>query len=763
MQPTTPLVPISPSSPPPPPLPEPPIYTNPPPAYEPPLACSRRLAPLPPTPSEEEAGYFTDEDEDDTARGYRDSESEDEGDHERGLLDTALVRRGAAAPPRARILTGWCAGNLFFGLFGTQLVLAYLGTLVLPSEEQVHVGSVGKLFHGDCGYVDNIDAARRALLAVVSVGMLTAVSYTAQIICAPTRNEVDKLHAAHEYADIGLLSRRNLRNLSLRRKTHVAMDYTAAVVTESFLHSDPGFDNVRHSYDPWPAQTQHSISSPMVMTSDVYRIFSERKGVWEVLSPDQCISAYVDDYRTKYRHLLAVTRDQDASGGSGGMLELGVMKQWQFESGNIWMCRVTERERPYYAEDWGCNPRRLSGSDWRLGRREYKVDHCLAERLPADREPQCKIGAHRPIFLVASAGVMLLAAIIWETLFLSVAKESRMGPLLLTPGDAIESFLETQDETTEGMSTFSKLDFEYWDSLPAPSSPRVWLHDDEPWRAYAAVSRMTWTTYDLLIVFAFIGTIVPWAVLMINHDTNLADMSVRNMFRMGLGQTNPISLLDKSPPFIFGTFIAAAGLVLWSICFLLLQNILASISLTAEVSAYAFSRKGLRCSRYVRGQVCSGVYLSISPRIATKVFFLATATAYILSSSLFNVNITYLNTELVVKEWNGRGTLYTIGWSSPAFILMYIFTPLLLAVPYLFGKKWLRWGAPPCMGGCSASISAACHAGTGAGDKGVKWGVCERRGAGEVRRCGFSGGRVKRVSKRVNGGCQTSMEVTAYA
>ena len=57
---------------------------------------------------------------------------------------------------------------------------------------------------------------------------------------------------------------------------------------------------------------------------------------------------------------------------------------------------------------------------------------------------------------------MLFAIIIiWETLFQSIAKQSRMDPLLLTSGNAIESFLENQDEKMEGVSTFSKCGFGY--------------------------------------------------------------------------------------------------------------------------------------------------------------------------------------------------------------------------------------------------------------------------------------------------------------
>lgn len=64
----------------------------------------------------------------------------------------------------------------------------------------------------------------------------------------------------------------------------------------------------------------------MKTTLDLYELFSEQKRAWEALSPDQC-TAYADDCRTKYGHLLATTKkDPGAEGGSGGMLELGVMR-----------------------------------------------------------------------------------------------------------------------------------------------------------------------------------------------------------------------------------------------------------------------------------------------------------------------------------------------------------------------------------------------------------------------------------------------------
>ena len=91
----------------------------------------------------------------------------------------------------------WLAyGSLFFGLFGTQLVLA-CSRVLLPSEEQANVGSVGKVYSSDCRRIDST-----ATMAVLSVSVLTTITWVAQIICVLARDEVDKLHAVHGYADL---------------------------------------------------------------------------------------------------------------------------------------------------------------------------------------------------------------------------------------------------------------------------------------------------------------------------------------------------------------------------------------------------------------------------------------------------------------------------------------------------------------------------------------------------------------------------------
>jgi len=56
------------------------------------------------------------------------------------------------------------------------MVLACFGALLLPSEEQADLGFVGNVYSGDCRYVDGTDTVHRALLAVLLIGVLTAIT-----------------------------------------------------------------------------------------------------------------------------------------------------------------------------------------------------------------------------------------------------------------------------------------------------------------------------------------------------------------------------------------------------------------------------------------------------------------------------------------------------------------------------------------------------------------------------------------------------------
>lgn len=139
-----------------------------------------------------------------------------------------------------------------------------------------------------------------------------------------------------------------------------------------------------------------------------------------------------------------------------------------------------------------------------------KVDYCLAQ--PIDH--LCRIGVSNSILLTVTICFMVklfsCAVVVWKLPMIS----------LVTPGDAIESFISFPDKITEGLGTLEiedsqRLEFgprQLWSSEIDPDltpaiRPRRW--NSKPRRLAAMIPRAAWVrTYSFLIfgvVVAIVG------------------------------------------------------------------------------------------------------------------------------------------------------------------------------------------------------------------------------------------------------------------
>lgn len=70
---------------------------------------------------------------------------------------------------------------------------------------------------GDMKRITTISTAYHVLINILSTILLTSSNYAMQILCAPTRREVDRAHARGQWLEIGIMSIRNLRHIDRRR------------------------------------------------------------------------------------------------------------------------------------------------------------------------------------------------------------------------------------------------------------------------------------------------------------------------------------------------------------------------------------------------------------------------------------------------------------------------------------------------------------------------------------------------------------------
>ncbi|RKK86956.1 hypothetical protein BFJ68_g17087, partial [Fusarium oxysporum] len=73
------------------------------------------------------------------------------------------------------------------------------------------------LYEGSCSTSSTLSVVLHLIINIFSSILLGASNYGMQCLSAPTRDDVNKAHETQEWLDIGILSFRNLRKVSLKR------------------------------------------------------------------------------------------------------------------------------------------------------------------------------------------------------------------------------------------------------------------------------------------------------------------------------------------------------------------------------------------------------------------------------------------------------------------------------------------------------------------------------------------------------------------
>lgn len=110
---------------------------------------------------------------------------------------------------------GWRFGILNFAICASIVFLINLIVTIWGSI--AHGGREGILNEGECGHIKSLNSGVHVLINVMSTILLSGSNYCMQCMSAPTRREIDKVHAARRWLDVGIPSFRNLRYISRRR------------------------------------------------------------------------------------------------------------------------------------------------------------------------------------------------------------------------------------------------------------------------------------------------------------------------------------------------------------------------------------------------------------------------------------------------------------------------------------------------------------------------------------------------------------------
>ncbi|OJJ98412.1 hypothetical protein ASPACDRAFT_122206 [Aspergillus aculeatus ATCC 16872] len=379
------------------------------------------------------------------------------------------------------------------------------------------------------------------------------------------------------------------------------------------------------------------------------------------------------------------------------------------------------------------------------GVREVPVSHCLIK----EEEQRCQLFFSPPIAIV-----VIVCNIIKVVCMLLTARVKRTD-LMLRVGDALASFLTRPDPTTRGRCLLSRSQMtrgpQAW-TLPgivigswkgytlqrrAPSptshsldnlSSTITTKDTKVYpsilplrkRWYQAVSWQRWT----LVLLFFIACIVT-AIWLTTYAISQTE-GFSTAMSLGFAQTSATTMIQYiSSNMIALVLLANTPQIILSILYFLSNSLLTCMLVAEEWDQYALHRRPLRVS-WPRGQQQSSYYLSLRYRYSLPLMILSATLHWLLSQSIFFVNIKAYDVYGDEDEGNSsRGCCYS---PMAMFITMWVG---ILALGLLVSLGARRFKSHmPLATHCSAAISAACHPPEGddmAAGKPVMWGEIPRK------------------------------------
>jgi hypothetical protein len=119
---------------------------------------------------------------------------------------------------RRQIRKSWRFG-LFAGLYASLAVLAS-NTAFLLYGILTHGGvqdGIATIMQGNTKTMSYMSTALHVLINIMSTILLTSSNYAMQVLCAPTRDEINVAHEKGYWLEIGLMSFRNLSHINKKR------------------------------------------------------------------------------------------------------------------------------------------------------------------------------------------------------------------------------------------------------------------------------------------------------------------------------------------------------------------------------------------------------------------------------------------------------------------------------------------------------------------------------------------------------------------
>ncbi|OTB14352.1 hypothetical protein K445DRAFT_302510 [Daldinia sp. EC12] len=336
------------------------------------------------------------------------------------------------------------------------------------------------------------------------------------------------------------------------------------------------------------------------------------------------------------------------------------------------------------------------------------VKYCLAEPYPR----VCKVGISNILLtLVISCTfikIIQCSIIVWR-----LPRQS-----LVTPGDAIASFIMKPDPYTVGLGTLDVIDI-----CRLESKQRYSLSSYDEHTLDATIKSRRWSTVKrryLSIIpqvvrlrthaLLALSTVILSACLALSYQSN------GHTFGGPFGYSDEIRATDimDGSGYLATLIVANAPQLLLSACYFSYNSFLTRLLVEQEWNSYSLKYKPLRVS-YPQGEQISSYRLQLSYKYSIPLIVIMIICHWLLSNALFFFGIeggfwgtSYHAANTQAYFHLSENSLISLGYSTPAILALLIVSCTIIPLPLLLSLRKPK-GSMVAGGSNSLVMSAACH------------------------------------------------------
>ena len=370
---------------------------------------------------------------------------------------------------------------------GTVLVINIFVTIWGSAKFGVH-GSLVTIQDGNCSKSRNLSLRLHLAINILSTLLLGASNYCMQCLSSPSRPEIDRAHSRHIWLDIGVPSVRNLRRVSWN-KIILWWLFAISTIPLHLLYNSAVFSTIgANEFEVFigsedlvtGAGLNSSLPFDTESHSDRTLGYFQQAANWDNLTNEACIKVYMQEYVTGNANVLAMTSALNDSSLVLNSTYPALLFD-RYASSN-WLCSDTS--------NCDTNAVLTEAASWTITfdddgqRRSLPIQYCLSQPV----EGHCTLQLS---FLIIS--IVIVCNITKLACMIMLLLHQQAKPLV-TLGDAVESFLETPDPTTENMCLADKSEF----SARKPWSAACDSYEFRQLRWFASASWKRWLTCNIL-------------------------------------------------------------------------------------------------------------------------------------------------------------------------------------------------------------------------------------------------------------------------